>query len=48
MALADVKELLASQGAEPRTDSPERFADYIKTQIDFYGKIIVGVGIKSE
>lgn len=48
MALADVKELLASQGAEPRTGSPESFADYIKTQIDFYGKIIAGAGIKPE
>jgi tripartite-type tricarboxylate transporter receptor subunit TctC len=48
MALTDVKELLASQGAESRTGSPERFADYIKTQIDFYGKIIAGAGIKPE
>src|SRR5439155_3234476 len=29
VALPDVKELLASQGAEPRTSSPEEFADYI-------------------
>jgi len=48
MALTDVKELLASQGAESRTSSPETFADYIKTQIGFYGKIIASAGIKPE
>jgi tripartite-type tricarboxylate transporter receptor subunit TctC len=48
MALPDVKELLASQGAEPRTSSPQEFADYIRTQIDFYGKIAAGAGIKPE
>jgi len=48
MALPDVKELLATQGAESRTTTPEQFSDYIKSQIDFYGKIIAGAGIKPE
>ena len=48
MALSDVKTLLASQGAEPRTSSPEEFASYIKAQIDFYRKIIAEAGIKPE
>lgn len=48
MALPDVRELLASQGAEPRTGTPEAFAGYIRDQIDFYRKIIDSAGIKPE
>jgi tripartite-type tricarboxylate transporter receptor subunit TctC len=48
MALTDVKELLASQGAESRTSSPQEFTDYIKTQIDFYRKIVASAGITPE
>lgn len=48
MALTDVKELLASQGAESRTSSPQEFTDYIKTQLVFYRKIVASAGITPE
>jgi tripartite-type tricarboxylate transporter receptor subunit TctC len=48
MGLPDVKELLASQGAEPRTSTPEEFASYIRSQIDVYRRIISDAGIKPE
>lgn len=48
MRLSDVKNLLASQGAEPRTSTPEQFASYIRSQIDVYRKIISDAGIKPE
>jgi tripartite-type tricarboxylate transporter receptor subunit TctC len=48
MELPDVKDLFATQGAEARTNSPAKFADYVRTQIDFYAKIIAGAGIKPE
>lgn len=47
-ALSDVKELLASQGAEPRTGTPEEFASYIRAQIEFYRKIVADAGIAPE
>jgi tripartite-type tricarboxylate transporter receptor subunit TctC len=48
MALADVKELFASQGAETRTGTPQEFARYIVEQIEFYGRIINDAGITPE
>lgn len=48
VALADVKELLASQGAEPITSTPEQFSDYIRSQIEVYRKIISDAGIQPE
>jgi tripartite-type tricarboxylate transporter receptor subunit TctC len=48
MAMADVKELLAGQGAEPRTSTPEEFSEYIRSQIEVYRKIIVDAGIQPE
>lgn len=48
MTLPDVKEFLAGQGAEPRTTSPQEFMEYIKTQTDFYRKIVADAGIKPQ
>jgi tripartite-type tricarboxylate transporter receptor subunit TctC len=48
MVLTDVKELLASQGAEARTSSPQEFMEYIKSQIEFYRKIVASAGITPE
>jgi tripartite-type tricarboxylate transporter receptor subunit TctC len=48
MAHSDMKELLASQGAEPRTGTPEEFAAYIRSQIEVYRKIIADAGIAPE
>jgi len=48
MAQRDVGEILFSQGAEPRTNSPQEFAAFIKTQIDFFAKIVADAGIKPE
>ncbi len=46
--LPEVKELLASQGAEPRTDTPQQFDDYMKEQIGFYRTIVASAGIMPE
>ena len=48
MGLPEVKELLASQGAEPRTSTPQQFDDYMKEQIGFYRTIIASAGIVPE
>ncbi len=48
MSLPDVQEFSLSQGTEARTSSSEEFASYIKTEIDFYAKIIARAGIKPE
>ena len=48
MARPDIKELVLTQGAESRTGSPREFADYIKSQIDFFAKIVASAGIKPE
>jgi len=48
MTLPDVIDLLASQGAEPRTGTPGQFTSYIREQIDFYRKIVNDAGIKPD
>jgi tripartite-type tricarboxylate transporter receptor subunit TctC len=48
MAERDVGEILFSQGAEPRTNSPQEFAAYMKAQIELFAKIIANAGIKPE
>ena len=48
VGLPEVKELLASQGAEPRTSTPQQFDDYMKEQIGFYRTIIASAGIVPE
>lgn len=48
MALPDVKELVATQGAEATTDTPQQFLDYVKQETALYGKIIKAANIRIE
>jgi len=48
MAARDVGEVLFSQGAEPRTNTPQEFAAFMKSQIDLFAKIVADAGIKPE
>ncbi|HKA41896.1 MAG TPA: tripartite tricarboxylate transporter substrate binding protein [Burkholderiales bacterium] len=48
MAQAEIRELTLTQGTEPRTGTPQEFADYIKSQIEFFAKIVASAGIKPE
>jgi tripartite-type tricarboxylate transporter receptor subunit TctC len=48
MAARDVGEVLFSQGAEPRTNSPQEFAAFMKSQIDLFARIVADAGIKPE
>jgi len=45
---ADAKERLASQGAEPRTSSPEEFAAYLKSEIAKYARVVKEAGLQPE
>jgi len=44
----DVRRQLAEQGYEPVGNSPEQFADYIKTEIAKWTKVIKAAGLKAE
>jgi tripartite-type tricarboxylate transporter receptor subunit TctC len=48
MAMPDVKQTLASQGADPYVTTPEQFVAIIKADIARYGKIIKAANIKLE
>jgi tripartite-type tricarboxylate transporter receptor subunit TctC len=48
MALPDVEEVVLTQGAEPRTSTPQEFAEHIRAQIDFFARIVAAAGIKPE
>jgi tripartite-type tricarboxylate transporter receptor subunit TctC len=48
MNLPDVKKLVAAQGAESWTSTPQEFADYMKRETALYSKIIKDAGIKIE
>ena len=48
MALPDVRENLANQGAEPYVVPPEQFTAIIKADIARYGKVIKAANIKLE
>ena len=43
-----VTPLLASQGLEPRTSSPEELARYIKSEYDTWGRVVKEAGIKAQ
>jgi tripartite-type tricarboxylate transporter receptor subunit TctC len=45
---ADVKERFAKQGVEVRTNTPEQFGDFIKSEVARWGKVIRDAGIKSD
>jgi tripartite-type tricarboxylate transporter receptor subunit TctC len=44
----DVRKQLADQGYEPAGNSPEQFADYIKSEIAKWSKVIRAAGLKAE
>ncbi|MDB5811826.1 MAG: hypothetical protein JWN94_3948 [Betaproteobacteria bacterium] len=44
----DVRKQLAEQGYEPAGNSPEQFADYIKTEIAKWSRVIKAAGLKAE
>jgi tripartite-type tricarboxylate transporter receptor subunit TctC len=44
----DVKERLAATGTDPRTSTPEEFADYIKREIAKWGDVIRKAGVKAD
>jgi len=46
LALPDVKERLIAQGAEPVGDTPEQFAQYIKSEAAKWGKVIKSLNLK--
>jgi tripartite-type tricarboxylate transporter receptor subunit TctC len=48
LASADLKERLANAGVEPLANTPEQFADFIKSEIVRYAKVIKEAGIKIE
>ena len=47
-AAPDLKERLAGMGIEPRMDTPEQFASFIKSETARYAAVIKNAGIKSE
>jgi tripartite-type tricarboxylate transporter receptor subunit TctC len=46
LSLPEMKQRLSEQGAEPVGTTPERFAEYIKSEIDKYAQIIRKSGAK--
>jgi tripartite-type tricarboxylate transporter receptor subunit TctC len=48
LAMADVREKLAAQGAEGVGQSPEEFRAYIRGEIDKWGRVIRESGAKVE
>jgi tripartite-type tricarboxylate transporter receptor subunit TctC len=48
MSTSDMKSVVAAQGSEVMSGSPEQFAEYIKAEIARVGKIAKAAGIKAE
>ena len=48
VAQPDVRAALDKQGMEPRGTEPEQWSDYIKVELDRWGKLIKEAGIKPE
>jgi len=48
LASADLKQRLAASGVEPLINTPEQFADFIKSEIVRYAKVIKDAGIKAQ
>ena len=44
----DVRERLSAAGLQPVTNTPQQFADFIRAEIEKWGKVIRGAGIKPE
>ena len=48
LASPDVKELFAAQGAEPFSDTPEQFAQHVRSEYVRFGKAVKDAGLKVE
>ena len=48
MSLPDVQESFARQGFETRPATPEKFAAYVKSELDKWSKVIKEAGIRAE
>ena len=44
----DVKEILATQGADATSGTPQQFVDWVKQETALYGRIIKGANIRIE
>jgi len=44
----DLRQRLASQGAEPLTSSPDEFAAYLRAEIDKWAKVVKVAGMKPD
>jgi tripartite-type tricarboxylate transporter receptor subunit TctC len=45
---ADLRQRLASQGAEPLTSTPDEFAAYLRSEIDKWAKVVRAAGMKPD
>lgn len=48
ISLPEVRKQLGDQGYEPAGNSPEQFAEYIKTEIAKWTRVIKAAGLKAE
>jgi len=48
MHAPDLKERFAATGTEPRTSTPDEFADYIRQEIVKWGKVVREAGLKAD
>jgi tripartite-type tricarboxylate transporter receptor subunit TctC len=48
LALPEIKERLANQGAEPRASSPEQFGTFVRDEIAKWSKVVKDAGVKLE
>jgi tripartite-type tricarboxylate transporter receptor subunit TctC len=48
MHAPDLQERLAATGTEPRTSTPEEFADYIKQEMARWGDVVRAAGLKAD
>ena len=48
MALPDVKEILATQGADATTSTPQQFVDWVRQETALYAKVIKNAKIRIE
>ena len=46
--LADVREKLNAQGAEPLSGTPSQVGDYVRSEIAKWNKVIKAAGIKAD
>jgi tripartite-type tricarboxylate transporter receptor subunit TctC len=44
----DLRQRLASQGAEPLTSTPDEFAAYLRAEIDKWAKVVKAAGMKAD